>query len=125
MRHAISRRRKHLRTSNPIESAFAAPYALPVLYFYTNLEAASLAAVPFNAFAELMAIAVTFVAFVTQMFAALMMLTGFTLLPFTVILTAFLVVAILSPIFFVDLNDIIWRSYSSSRYLKSRCWRAG
>jgi len=64
-----------------------------------------------------MAIAVTFVAFVTQMFAALMMLTGFTLLPFTVFLTAFLVVAKLAPVFFVDPNDIIWRCCSNCGYL--------
>jgi hypothetical protein len=73
-----------------------------------------------------MAIAVTFVAFVSQMFAALMMLTGFPLLPFTVLLTAFLMIAKLSPIFVVDLDDVIWcRRYRNSGYLKSRCWRAG
>ncbi len=83
---------------------------LPVLEFWANLEAASLATVPFDAFAELMAIAVTFVAFVTQMFAALMMLTGLALLPFTVFITAFLALPILAPVF-VDLDDIIWESY--------------
>ena len=71
-----------------------------------------------------MAIAVTFVAFVAGMFAVLMMLTGFTLFSFTVLFSAFLVVAILPPIFFVDLDDIIWRSYGNRGYLKSRCWRA-
>jgi hypothetical protein len=70
-----------------------------------------------------MAIAVTFVAFVTQMFAALMMLTGFTLLPSAVVLTALLPLAILAPIFF-DLSDSIWRRYSNIGHLESRCWRA-
>jgi hypothetical protein len=73
---------------------------------------------PFNASAELMAIAVTFVAFVTHMVAALMMLAGFTLLPFAVFLTAPLPLAILAPIFF-DLNDSIWRSYSNIGHLES------
>ena len=77
----------------------------------------ALATVPFNAFAELMAIAMTFVAFVSQMFAALMMLTGFPLLPFTVLLTAFLMIAKLSPIF-VDFHDIIWRRYSDRGHRK-------
>jgi hypothetical protein len=96
---------------------------VPVLKLGLILEAASLAAMPFNASAELMAIAVTFVAFVTEAFTALMMLTGFTVFSFAVLLTAFLPLAILTPIFF-DLNDSIWRSHSNIGHLESRCWRA-
>jgi hypothetical protein len=102
---------------------------LPVREFARRYENGflSFAAMPFNAFVELVAIVtVMFAALMANMFAPLVTLAGFTLRTFPALaLLVFPVLPVLVPVFVVDLDDAGWRGYADRRHLKSRRWQTG
>jgi hypothetical protein len=101
---------------------------LPVREFAGRYENGflSFAAVPFNAFVELVAVVtVMFAALMANMLASLITLAGFTLRTFPALtFLVFPVLPVLVPVFVVDLYDATGRGYSDRRDLKSRCWHS-